>query len=140
MKINPNASRYPYFLRSKTGVAQAYAFMIFPSAQHPDLTSYIQATPSVAYFIDIVNDILSFYKEELAHETENYVHLRALVTTGKDPLGVVNDLVVEAISSADGIGATLTDDAKDAWIRFKIGYITFHVSQERYRLSDLGLD
>ena len=51
MKINPNASRYPYFLRSKTGVAQAYAFMIFPSAQHPDITSYIQAAPSIAYFI-----------------------------------------------------------------------------------------
>ena len=51
MTINPNASRYPYFLRSKTGVAQAYAFMIFPSAQHPDVTSYIQAAPSIAYFI-----------------------------------------------------------------------------------------
>jgi hypothetical protein len=51
MAINPNASRYPYFLRSKTGVAHAYAFLIFPSAQHPDVTSYIQAEPSVAYFI-----------------------------------------------------------------------------------------
>jgi len=67
------------------------------------------------------------------------VHLRALVTNRKDPLVVVNDLVVEAITSADGIGATLTDEAKEAWIRFKVGYITFHVSQERYRLSDLAL-
>jgi hypothetical protein len=51
MAINSNASRYPYFLRSKTGVAQAYAFMIFPKAQHPDITSYIQAVPSLTYFI-----------------------------------------------------------------------------------------
>ena len=51
MTINPNASRYPYFLRSKTGVAHAYALLIFPSAQHPNITSYIQAAPSVAYFI-----------------------------------------------------------------------------------------
>lgn len=86
-----------------------------------------------------MNDILSFHKEELAHETENYVHLRALVTNRKDPLIVVNDLVEEAITSADGIGATLTGEAKEAWIRFKVGYITFHVSQERYRLSDLAL-
>ena len=59
------------------------------------------------------------------------------MTNRKDPLAVVNDLVEEAITSADGIGATLTDEAKKAWIRFKIGYITFHISQERYRLSDL---
>ena len=51
MMINPKASRYPYFLRSKTGVAHAYAFMIFSSAQHPNVTSYIQAVPSIAYFI-----------------------------------------------------------------------------------------
>lgn len=67
------------------------------------------------------------------------MHLRAVVTNRKDPLIVVNDLVDEAITSADGIGATLTNEAKEAWIRFKVGYITFHVSQERYRLSDLGL-
>jgi len=67
------------------------------------------------------------------------VHLRALVTNRKDPLIVVNDLVEEAITSSDGIGATLTGEAKEAWIRFKVGYITFHVSQERYRLSDLAL-
>ena len=51
MTIDPNASRYPYFLRSKTGMAHAYAFFIFPSAQHPNITSYIQAAPSVAHFI-----------------------------------------------------------------------------------------
>jgi len=67
------------------------------------------------------------------------VHLRALVTNRKDPLTVVSDLVEEAITSADGIGSTLAGEAKEAWIRFKLGYITFHVSQERYRLSDLGL-
>ena len=52
---------------------------------------------------------------------------------------MVNDLVEEATTSADGIVATLTDKAKEAWMRFKVGYITFHVTQERYRLSDLGL-
>jgi hypothetical protein len=67
------------------------------------------------------------------------VHLRAVVTKCRDPLVVVNDLVEEAVGSSDEIGATLTCDAKDAWIRFQVGYITFHASQERYRLSDLGL-
>ena len=51
MSINPNASQYPYFLRSKSGVAHALAFFIFPSAQYPNITSYIQAAPSVANFI-----------------------------------------------------------------------------------------
>ena len=65
--------------------------------------------------------------------------MRAVVTNRQDPLAVVDDLVEEAITSAGGISAALTNEAKEAWIRFKVGYITFYVSQERYRLSDLDL-
>lgn len=62
MPIHPQADRYPYFLRSKTGVAQAYTFMMFPKAQHHTPTAFIQAAPAISYWIDITNDILSFHK------------------------------------------------------------------------------
>lgn len=119
MAVNPHAERYPYFLRSKTGVAQAYAFLIFPWAQHPTPTTFIQAIPSISYWIDITNDILSFYKEELACETANYVHLRAAVTHRK-PLQVVRDLVEDALNAAAGIERTLQGDCLHAWLTFKV--------------------
>lgn len=119
MEVNPCADRYPYFLRSKTGVAQAYAFMIFPKAVHPSPRSFIQAAPSVSYWIDITNDILSFYKEELAHETANYVHLRAAVVK-REPIQVVKDLVDEALSASRSIESTLKEDALAAWFTFKV--------------------
>jgi hypothetical protein len=119
MELNPSADRYPYFLRSKTGVAQAYTFMIFPKAVHPSPRGFIQAAPSVSYWIDITNDILSFYKEELAHETANYVHLRAAVVR-REPIQVVRDLVEEALGASWSIESTLKEDALAAWYTFKV--------------------
>lgn len=157
MPVNQSATRFPYFLRSKTGVAQAYAFMIFPKTEHKELTQYIQvsllitcagqfpselyplqAIPDICYWIDIVNDVLSFHKEELAGETENYVHLRAALS-GEQPIVVVRELANEALKAAEGIEAVLDSTQLEAWKTFKVGYISFHLSQERYRLSDLQI-
>ncbi|PVG01249.1 terpenoid synthase [Serendipita vermifera] len=138
MQIDPCADRYPYFLRSKTGVAQAYTFMMFPKAFHPSPIAFIQAAPSISYWIDITNDILSFHKEELAQETGNYVHLRAAVESRK-PIQIVSDLALEALRASASIESTLHGDALHAWLVFKTGYITFHISQDRYKLSDLAL-
>lgn len=121
MEVNPSADRYPYFLRSKTGVAQAYAFMTFPKSVHPTPRNFIQAAPSISYWIDITNDILSFYKEELANETGNYVHLRAAVVH-REPIQVVRDLVDEALAASDNIEATLRGEALAAWLIFKVGF------------------
>lgn len=70
------------------------------------------------------DDILSFYKEELAHETGNYVHLRAAVV-GRKPTEVVYDLVEEALREKSNIEAVLKDDkaALGAWRSFMTGYV-----------------
>ncbi|KAG8824669.1 hypothetical protein FRC19_001301 [Serendipita sp. 401] len=140
MPINPEAEKFPYFLRSKTGVAQAYAMMIFPAALHPSPTAFIQAIPSISYWIDITNDILSFYKEELAHETNNYIHLRAAVARRR-PVQVLRDLVDESLHASNSVESILKRNtvALNAWLTFKTGYITFHISQDRYKLSELML-
>lgn len=138
MKVNPNAERYPYFLRSKTGVAQAYAMMIFPLSARLSLLEYIQAAPSISFWIDITNDILSFHKEELAQEVGNYVHLRAAVER-KAPAQIHRDLVQEALKASANIESTLSGNALNAWLTFKTGYITFHVTQDRYKLGDMSL-
>jgi hypothetical protein len=50
MKINPVAAHYPDYLRLKSGVADFYAFGIWPAAQFPDITAYVQAVPAVSRF------------------------------------------------------------------------------------------
>ena len=155
MKVNPAASHYPDYVRLKSGFGDFFAFGIWPVAQFPDITAYVQAVPAVSRFAsefgstsrqlsltfrsDIVNDILSFYKEELAGETANYVHLLQAVRHKESGLEVVHDLIDEAVGLSKEISALLGDDAKELWECWKTGYITYHLCDIRYKLSDLGL-
>ncbi|KAK7046474.1 terpenoid synthase [Favolaschia claudopus] len=70
--------RVPHYLRSKSAVSEAYAACIFKpdNQQNLPLTKYMKAIPDIVFFIEATNDILSFYKEELAGETYNLIHLR----------------------------------------------------------------
>jgi len=90
-------------------------------------------------FSDIVNDILSFYKEELAGETVTYVHLLRAVRHKESALEVVHDFIDEAVGLSEEIGSLLAGDAKEAWEHWKTGYITFHLCDSRYMLVDLCL-
>lgn len=51
---------YPYYLRSKTGVAPAYAFMMFPKEENPNMEVYLEVIPELCLFIDKTNDVLSY--------------------------------------------------------------------------------
>jgi len=155
MNISPAAAHYPDYVRLKSGIADFYAFVIWPAAQFPDIRTYVLAIPAISRFIsefgltsssawfnlhpDIVNDILSFYKEELAGETVNYVHLLRAVHHKATGLEVVDDLVNEAIDLSKEIGTILTGETKEAWERWKTGYITCHLCDDRYKLSELCL-
>ena len=47
-----------------------------------------------------LSDILSFYKEEMAGETDNYVHDRARIVK-KSTSSVLNDVVKDVIASVE---------------------------------------
>jgi hypothetical protein len=94
---------------------------------------------SYTYALGISNDILSFYKEELAHETSNYVHLLAQMGGGQDPMRVLQDLVNDTVDLSCEIDGMLEGPAKRRWEQWKTGYITWHLELGRYRLSDLHL-
>lgn len=53
------AVNWPRFLRTKTGIAPAYSYAVFPKSTHPDMSSYVQALPDMDDFINLGNDILS---------------------------------------------------------------------------------
>ncbi|EJF61156.1 terpenoid synthase [Dichomitus squalens LYAD-421 SS1] len=138
MATRPGATRYPYYVRTKSGVGPPYAHFIFPSAWRSSVNSYIQIIPELDYFINCTNDLLSFYKESLAGETDNYVHLRASAER-KSPTDVLRTLAAEVTDTVERIDAITSIDPELAalWQRFLQGYLEFHVKTTRYRLAEL---
>lgn len=85
----------------------------------------------------ITSDILSFYKEELAGETANFVHDRAIVT-GQTVPAILSGLLQEVVASVDRARVLLKGQMeKDTWERFIAGYVAFHFYSPRYRLIEL---
>ncbi|KAL0568717.1 hypothetical protein V5O48_013270 [Marasmius crinis-equi] len=107
---------------------------------HPDMSVYVQVLPDMDDFINLGNDILSFYKEDLAGDEMTYVAFRAKIS-GKDSIRVVSEMVDEITRSHERILAVLSDypEALKWWLTFEKGYIGWHLSLKRYRLSEIGL-
>lgn len=75
MQVSTDAPSYPDYCRVLGGVASAYSLFIFPSTI--PYRQFIQSMPDVVFIVNTVNDILSYYKEEIEGETINYVSLVA---------------------------------------------------------------
>ncbi|KAH0831860.1 isoprenoid synthase domain-containing protein [Lanmaoa asiatica] len=138
MKISSAAHQYPTYQRTMSGVAEAYAFMVFP--REVPLIDYIQAIPEMTQFINNVNDVLSFYKEEQVGETTNQISMLA-ARTKKSKLETYDEMTEATIGIYKRIVKILEGsiDACEAFQHFTAGYICFHTSAARYRLKDLDL-
>ncbi|KAF9810168.1 hypothetical protein IEO21_07099 [Rhodonia placenta] len=135
--LHPKALPFVEYRRSVSGVSEAYACFIWEKASFPAANCYIQAIPNVCLFINYVNDILSFYKEELVNELSNYINDRALVT-GTSATDVLRDVIGETVAAAERVRGILGEgDARDAWDAFARGYIKFHIDAPRYRLREV---
>ena len=88
----------------------------------------------------IPSDILSFYKEELAGETVNRVHLIAKCK-GVPQAQVLKDLVDDAVNAHHRVLDILRPHtiAYESYLAFSQGYIGFHAGHQRYRLNELHL-
>ncbi|KAJ7485905.1 isoprenoid synthase domain-containing protein [Mycena latifolia] len=110
------ALKFPHYLRSKSGAAEAYAAGIFKANKEQSfpLSKYVRVLPDL---IEVMNDLLSFHKEELAGETHNLIHLRtrALSSSGAtgsgsagewttyDTICLLCDEIRAAINRIDGL-------------------------------------
>ncbi|KAI3605500.1 hypothetical protein WG66_005896 [Moniliophthora roreri] len=122
MEIQKTAMFWPDYLRSKTGLAPAYTYAIFSKELHPQLSAYIQTIGDANRFIELANDVLSFYKEELAGETNNYVHTRAF-TRGTSAIQTHQEVAEELISIYERVCVTLEGLELEAWKTFVNGYL-----------------
>ncbi|KAM0444952.1 hypothetical protein ACHAQK_002490 [Fusarium lateritium] len=140
MPITRAGHKFPDFYRDMSGMDQAYAVFCYPKALYPDVGAFLEAIPDMANFINISNDVLSFYKEELGGDTRNYVHNRA-TCTGKQVLTVVAEVNQETISSARRVEQILKGRGiyEQSWNDSVRGYIAMHTTNPRYRLTDLGI-
>ncbi|ETW80519.1 putative terpene cyclase [Heterobasidion irregulare TC 32-1] len=134
------AHRFPWFLRERTGIGAGFAFFMFPKRLGVDIMEYIQVMPDMVVWIDLANDLLSFYKEEHAGESANYIHTRAFVEE-KVPIQVLAEVANDLRSSTSSILATIAQRPKAirAWRFYQHGYVYWHLTQDRYKLQDLSL-
>ncbi|KAI0453947.1 isoprenoid synthase domain-containing protein [Xylaria acuta] len=131
---------WAYYIRDKNGIAEAYAWMTFPKAICPDVACYMEAMPDMNRWICFTNDILSFYKEECAMETDNYMHSRA----SYEDVGVyevLRQVIEETVDAHRRIALVLEGKEPYAqlWSNHALGFVAFHKTTERYKLREVGL-
>ncbi|KAJ7201904.1 isoprenoid synthase domain-containing protein [Mycena pura] len=113
------APHFPRYLRGRSGASESYVSGIFKAAKEQNLPvdRFIKAVPDAVFFCDVMNDILSFHKEELAGETHNFIHIRtrSLSSAGKrgsgaagewtpdDTLRLLCQELLEATRRVDGV-------------------------------------
>ncbi|KAI0366876.1 terpenoid synthase [Pilatotrama ljubarskyi] len=140
MAVSPGATRYPWYLRIKTGIGSAYALFNFVKEwRNPADNYHLQLLPDVEHFTDAIN--LSFYKEALNGDTDNYITLRASAEQ-KDPVMVLRELCEETLESLRRVEVLTSSDPQMASIlrSYLMGYVEFHFRAKRYRLSELSVE
>ncbi|VDB87317.1 unnamed protein product [Peniophora sp. CBMAI 1063] len=130
-----DAKLWPYYVRNLSGVSVFYSFACFPKKNHPDLVNYIQAIPEMLIFTNFLNDVLSYYKEDMDGEQTNYCQMMSQVS-GRSPIEVLEDVSRETVAVAKRAEQILKDSpaALKAFKEYQQGYIRFHLDVGRYRL------
>ncbi|PWY91667.1 putative trichodiene synthase [Aspergillus sclerotioniger CBS 115572] len=144
LTLPPDARGFPYYLRLKTSIAEAYAFLAFPRDLYPDeshFRGYLLAIPELTYFFKAVNDIFSFYKESIVRdETGNFV-CNVAVVNAVSPLRALEDICQKTIRVTQRVRCFLSMmPGMQRDIEHLVqGYIPYHLSQTRYRLVELDI-
>ncbi|EKM60124.1 uncharacterized protein PHACADRAFT_251020 [Phanerochaete carnosa HHB-10118-sp] len=137
MSLHPSACGYPLYKRARNGIGEGYSYCIWDKTHFPDVSSYIQAIPEATAISLLVNDLCSFYKEELVGEKNNFVHDRACVTS-KDLEATLMDTLEDAVDAVNrGREILQGEKERQAWESHVMGYVAFHFISPRYKLKEL---
>ncbi|KAI0770509.1 terpenoid synthase [Fomes fomentarius] len=139
MEIKPKATLYPYYLRTRSGICPPYIHFIFMKHWRPTTESYLQMLPYMERWVVGAN--LSFYKEELAGETKNYIHMCAAAEQ-VTPADALRALANEVLNHTHTIKTLAGEDIELAslWEQYVQRVLEFHINARRYRLSELDLE
>ncbi|EJF61101.1 terpenoid synthase [Dichomitus squalens LYAD-421 SS1] len=111
MKITPQATLWPNYFRNRSGICPPYAHFNFVKNWRSAPDSYLQLLPYLEFYIVAANDVLSFYKEQLAGETKNYIHIRA-TTDQMTPVDMLRRVADEVLACGERVELLIGDDAQ----------------------------
>ncbi|TBU54662.1 hypothetical protein BD310DRAFT_935496 [Dichomitus squalens] len=119
-------------------ICPPYAHFNFMKNWRSAPDSYLQLLPYLEFYIVAANDSLSFYKEQLAGETKNYIHIRA-TTDQMTPVDMLRRVADEVLACGERVELLIGDDAQlmGIWRSFEHGVLEFHVKTQRYQLAGL---
>ncbi|KAF8993308.1 hypothetical protein BDQ17DRAFT_1368519 [Cyathus striatus] len=130
------AINYPSFTRRLSGISDSYVIFAFP----PEMPTshYVQAIPDICDYTNHVNDIMSFYKEELQGEELNYITLvgKTRCLEKLDALKLVSN---NTASAHERIMDLLKGEAYTCYKSYSQGYVGFHSLCRRYKLDQLNM-
>lgn len=142
------AHDYPQFLRRLNGLGQFVSASLFPSTPTQERELVVQITsamPHLDHWEAWVNDVMSFYKEFECVDDQtilvrNYVRCgsQASIEEGLDR--VISDVIArtEILCSVFRDNEDMEPHVAATVEAFCQGYITWHLSEPRYRLRELG--
>lgn len=137
------AHLFPSYFRMKVGVAEAYSFMLFPTAQFSEAECFQYCLPLIPYLtsgFNWINDIMSFYKEIVEMDNCNFVtnSARCKGLTEVEFLRKLCDDTSDVIRTLRMLGKAHPGLSK-VLEAFVSGYVVYHLTQTRYRMEDLDL-
>lgn len=59
MEPLPSGGNWAYHFRNIEGLPEVYTYFMFPRAEYPDISAFLQAVPDMGRFINLTNDVLS---------------------------------------------------------------------------------
>jgi hypothetical protein len=142
MRGTQSTSDFTDYFRYKSGTSEAYGFLSFPEELFPEsryLDKYLAAMPTIIDYLNIANDLLSFYKEETMKDAMHvHAHARANHLSHLESLQCFAE---RAKSAFQRVQCLLSSDEplQRAAENFLHGYITFHLASKRYRLTELNI-
>ncbi|CCL98549.1 uncharacterized protein FIBRA_00549 [Fibroporia radiculosa] len=135
--MNLRSRLFVEYQRDLASMPETFVLFIWEKDRFPDVTIYVQAIPEAMTFFKYTNDVLSFYKEELNGDVDNYIHGRAHVSEKSVP-DTLQDVAYEAVAAAQRVREILGKGAaRDAWEQFVQGFVNFHTCSPRYRLREI---
>ncbi|KAJ6143153.1 hypothetical protein N7471_002606 [Penicillium samsonianum] len=143
LQFPPEAHLFPGYFRLKVGVAEAYSFMLFPMAQFSEAECLRYCLPLIPYLtwgFNWINDIMSFYKEMAEMDNSNFIanSARCKGLTQIEFLRKLCDDTSDVIQTLRTLGKAHFGLSKVVEA-FVSGYVTYHLTQRRYRTEELDM-
>lgn len=142
------AHDYPQFLRRLNGLGQFVGASLFPGTQARERELMVQITsvmPHLEHWEIFVNDVMSFYKEfdcldDQAILVRNYVRCGPEASIEEGLNRIANDSIArtEILCRVFCDNKDMEPQVAATVEAFCQGYITWHLSEPRYRLRELG--